>query len=140
MRLGLYPVRWTLFSPYLRRLLLDRLEASLGVVFKLLLRAIELTRISDLCWKRARCHRHHRHADARRQLRLQAIRRSGAQLGNGHYGLHLCRLFAQTNTGLLLSTTRAYNPANGKWLNVDPIRETGGVNLFGYVDGNPMGG
>ena len=49
-------------------------------------------------------------------------------------------LFAQTNTGLLLSTTRAYNPANGKWLNVDPIRETGGVNLFGYVDGNPMGG
>lgn len=47
-------------------------------------------------------------------------------------------LFAQTNTGLLLSTTRAYNPANGKWLNVDPIRETGGVNLTGYVGGNPL--
>ncbi len=49
-------------------------------------------------------------------------------------------LFAQTNTGLLLSTTRAYNPANGKWLNVDPIREAGGVNLTGYVGGSPMMG
>jgi len=47
-------------------------------------------------------------------------------------------LFAQTNTGLPLSTTRAYNPANGKWLNVDPKRESGGVNLYGYTNGSPM--
>ncbi|MCC6716313.1 MAG: peptidase C39, bacteriocin processing [Acetobacteraceae bacterium] len=47
-------------------------------------------------------------------------------------------LFAQTNTNLLLSTTRAYNPANGKWLNVDPIRERGGINLTGYVGAGPM--
>ena len=47
-------------------------------------------------------------------------------------------LFAQTNTGLLLSTTRAYNPANGKWLNFDPIREAGGINLTGYVGAGPM--
>lgn len=47
-------------------------------------------------------------------------------------------LFAQANTGLLLSTTRAYNPANGKWLNVDPIREAGGINLTGYVRGGPI--
>ncbi len=44
-------------------------------------------------------------------------------------------LFAQTNTSLIISTTRAYNPANGKWLNVDPIREAGGINLYGYVGG-----
>lgn len=53
-------------------------------------------------------------------------------------GYTYARLFAQTSTGLLLSTTRAYNPANGKWLNVDPIREAGGVNLTGYVGGRPM--
>lgn len=47
-------------------------------------------------------------------------------------------LFAQTDTGLLLSTTRAYNPGNGKWLNVDPIREAGGINLTGYVGARPM--
>jgi RHS repeat-associated protein len=47
-------------------------------------------------------------------------------------------LFAQPHTGLLLSTTRAYNPANGKWLNVDSIREQGGINLYGYVNGNPV--
>ncbi len=47
-------------------------------------------------------------------------------------------LFAQTDTGLLLSTTRAYDPANGKWLNIDPIREVGGINLTGYVGAGPM--
>lgn len=47
-------------------------------------------------------------------------------------------LFAQTNTALLLSTTRAYNPANGRWLNIDPKREKGGVNLYGYTNGSPV--
>ncbi len=45
-----------------------------------------------------------------------------------------------TPDGIQLSTTRAYNPANGKWLNVDPIREQGGINLYGYVGGNPLEG
>lgn len=47
-------------------------------------------------------------------------------------------LFAQSNTGLLVSTTRAYNAANGKWLSADPIREAGGTNLTGYVGGRPV--
>ena len=47
-------------------------------------------------------------------------------------------LFAQTNAALLLSTTRAYNPANGRWLNIDPKREKGGVNLYGYTNGSPV--
>jgi RHS repeat-associated protein len=47
-------------------------------------------------------------------------------------------LFAHPNTGLLLSATRAYDPAKGKWLNKDPIRESGGINLYGYVGANPI--
>jgi RHS repeat-associated protein len=47
-------------------------------------------------------------------------------------------LFAQTNTALLLSITRAYNAAHGRWLNVDPKREKGGVNLYGYANASPI--
>lgn len=49
-------------------------------------------------------------------------------------------LFAHPQTGLLLSATRAYDPAKGKWLNKDPIREAGGINLYGYVGASPMMG
>ena len=34
-------------------------------------------------------------------------------------------LFAHTQTGLLLSATRAYDPAKGKWLNKDPDTRAG---------------
>lgn len=47
-------------------------------------------------------------------------------------------LVADPNSGLYLSATRAYNPANGKWLNVDPMREAGGINLTGYVGSSPV--
>lgn len=47
------------------------------------------------------------------------------------------KLVADPNTGLYLSATRAYNPANCKWLNVDPIREDGGINLYSYVGAGP---
>jgi RHS repeat-associated protein len=46
-------------------------------------------------------------------------------------------LFAHPQTGLLLSATRAYDPAKGKWLNRDGIREAGGINLTGYVGASP---
>ncbi len=58
--------------------------------------------------------------------------------GSVNTGYTYAVLFAQTNMTLLLSTTRAYNPANGKWLNVDPKREGGGVNLYGYSNGSPI--
>ena len=32
---------------------------------------------------------------------------------------------------------RTYDPAHARWLNRDPIGEAGGVNLYGYVGGNP---
>ncbi len=40
--------------------------------------------------------------------------------------------------GLYMSSTRAYDPGNMRWLNRDPIRESGGINLYGYVGGNPL--
>jgi uncharacterized protein RhaS with RHS repeats len=32
---------------------------------------------------------------------------------------------------------RAYDPTHARWLNRDPIGEAGGVNLYGYVGGDP---
>jgi RHS repeat-associated protein len=33
---------------------------------------------------------------------------------------------------------RAYDASQGRWLNRDPIKEDGGVNLYAYVGGNPV--
>ncbi len=47
-------------------------------------------------------------------------------------------LFYHPATGLSLATWRAYDPKIGRWLSWDPIREVGGINLYGYVTGNPI--
>jgi RHS repeat-associated protein len=41
-------------------------------------------------------------------------------------------------SGLDFSRTRAYDSSLGKWINRDPIREAGGVNLYGYAANNPI--
>ena len=41
-------------------------------------------------------------------------------------------------SGLLLTETRAYSPALGRFLNRDTIEEAGGTNLYAYVDNNPI--
>jgi RHS repeat-associated protein len=41
-------------------------------------------------------------------------------------------------SGLTLTWFRAYDAESGRWLSADPIGEEGGLNLYGYVGGNPM--
>jgi RHS repeat-associated protein len=41
-------------------------------------------------------------------------------------------------SGLDFTRHRAYDPIHARWLNRDPIAEAGGVNLYAYVDGNPI--
>jgi RHS repeat-associated protein len=37
-----------------------------------------------------------------------------------------------------LTKYRLYKPGFGRWLSRDPIAEQGGINLYGYVEGNPV--
>jgi uncharacterized protein RhaS with RHS repeats len=37
-----------------------------------------------------------------------------------------------------LTKYRLYKPGFGRWLSRDPIAEQGGINLYGYVGGNPV--
>lgn len=43
-------------------------------------------------------------------------------------------------SGLNLTLFRAYSPTLGRWINRDPIEEYGGINLYTYVDNDPLGG
>jgi RHS repeat-associated protein len=43
-------------------------------------------------------------------------------------------------SGLVLTWYRAYDAEAGRWLSADPIGEEGGLNLYGYVLGNPING
>jgi len=47
--------------------------------------------------------------------------------------------YADTETGLSHNHHRTYDPALGRYLQSDPIGLAGGLNLFAYVGGNPMG-
>jgi len=40
--------------------------------------------------------------------------------------------------GLHLAPFRAYDAETARWLSVDPIRERGGLNLYGYVENEPV--
>ncbi len=51
----------------------------------------------------------------------------------GYQGYYL-----HQRSGLNLTSTRAYSPALGRFLNRDPIEELGGINLFTYVGNNPI--
>ena len=41
-------------------------------------------------------------------------------------------------TGLYYYGYRYYDPVNGRWPSRDPIAERGGVNLYGFVDNDPV--
>ena len=38
---------------------------------------------------------------------------------------------------LAIAPFRQYDPASGRWLSQDPLGESGGLNLYGYVENNP---
>jgi RHS repeat-associated protein len=42
------------------------------------------------------------------------------------------------NTGLYYYGYRFYRPSIGRWISRDPIREQGGLNLYGFVQNNPV--
>ncbi len=41
-------------------------------------------------------------------------------------------------SGLYDYGLRFYSPGMGRWMNRDPLEEAGGVNLYGFVDNNPI--
>ena len=43
-----------------------------------------------------------------------------------------------SDRGLILCTHRYYDPINARWLTRDPIGYDGDINLYGYVQGNPV--
>jgi RHS repeat-associated protein len=46
--------------------------------------------------------------------------------------------FTDTETDLIYYGFRLYNPNTGRWLNRDPISELGSLNLYAFVDNNPL--
>jgi RHS repeat-associated protein len=46
--------------------------------------------------------------------------------------------YTDSETGLVLQGHRFYDPATGTWLTRDPIGQAGGVNVYGYVGGDPV--
>ena len=53
---------------------------------------------------------------------------------NGRWGYYY-----DTDSGLYLCQQRYYDANQGRWLNRDPIGYGGGVNLYGYCGGSPVG-
>ena len=48
--------------------------------------------------------------------------------------------YTDEETGHSYYGFRYYMPSNGLWLSRDPIEENGGVNLYGFVENNPLDG
>jgi RHS repeat-associated protein len=47
-------------------------------------------------------------------------------------------MYFHATSGLYLSLTRPYSPDLGIWLQRDPIKEAGGLNLYKFCNGNPI--
>ena len=48
--------------------------------------------------------------------------------------------YTDSETGLLYYGYRYYNPQDGTWLSRDPLGEAGGLNLYGFVNNDPVNG
>jgi RHS repeat-associated protein len=59
-----------------------------------------------------------------------------AGLNPDSFPFHYSTKFTDGETGLNYYGYRFYDPANGRWINRDPIQERGGRNLYGMVRNN----
>ena len=48
--------------------------------------------------------------------------------------------YMHSRSNLNLTVHRAYSPTLARWLNRDPLGESGGINLYGYVGNDPVDG
>jgi RHS repeat-associated protein len=64
-----------------------------------------------------------------RVTQLQGSTASDFQFGGYYY---------HAPSGLSLATFRAYSSHLGRWINRDPISERGGINLYAYVENDPI--
>ena len=46
--------------------------------------------------------------------------------------------YDETASGMFFYGYRHYDPATGRWLSRDPIAENGGINLYAFVENNPI--
>jgi RHS repeat-associated protein len=63
--------------------------------------------------------------------------RSTTVLGTTPTDFNFTGLYRHSKSNLDLAVFRAYDPELGRWINRDPIAESGGINLYGYVRNNP---
>ena len=61
------------------------------------------------------------------------VAQSGLMPSVGYAGM-----WQHHDSGINLTWYRGYQPAAGRWLSRDPIEESGGLNLYGYVGGDPI--
>ncbi|ELR64423.1 putative rhs-related protein [Photobacterium marinum] len=62
---------------------------------------------------------------------------SGANFESQPFGMSTKR--SDFASGLVYFGYRFYMPNLGRWLNRDPLQEQGGINLYAYVNGDPLG-
>lgn len=58
--------------------------------------------------------------------------------GTGTPDIGYAGYFHHAASGLDFTLNRAYDPVHARWLNRDPAGESGGLNLYAYVAGNPL--
>ncbi len=58
-------------------------------------------------------------------------------MGSTSTGYEYSDLFSHSNSGLNLAVFRAQDATTGRWISRDPIRESGGLNIYSYAAANP---
>lgn len=66
----------------------------------------------------------------------KTIRLTGGKTGANPFGFS--SQLQDDTTGFVHYQRRVYLPGFGRFANADPIQEAGGVNLYGFVDNNPL--